>query len=386
MNLQLGEKIKELRKRDGRTQEDLAKALDITCQAVSRWEMNGSYPDMELIPAIANYFGISIDELFGYECERDKKVNEIIARINDLHITARSDSEWVDDSIFSLREGLAEFPCNEKLLMCLADTLSEAGWRKYGERLYYNDEGYQVHDSGSHRKNEYWAEAIKICENLIEITHDSGIFTNAVRILVLLYRNIGEYEKGVNLAKRMPEISQSREIMMTYSSDEKKRAEYTGRALLALAAEFAQQLIQGLMVNLDNFKSDMPIKKIEGAINLFSLICDDGNYGEYNGKLIQLYLYLSRVQWERGYHDEAFSSLDKALNHAKMLESLLDGKEHYFTAPLISLVKCKSGEFTNIAASLPDDWPFWCCPDYSKVDKEIKSDPRWDKWVEKTKG
>ena len=67
MKLTLGEKIKELRKRDGRKQEDLANALGITNQAVSRWEKDGSYPDMEMIPAIANYFGISIDELFGYE-------------------------------------------------------------------------------------------------------------------------------------------------------------------------------------------------------------------------------------------------------------------------------------------------------------------------------
>ena len=59
MKLTLGDKIKELRKRDGRKQEDLANALGVTNQAVSRWEANGGYPDMEMIPAIANYFGVS---------------------------------------------------------------------------------------------------------------------------------------------------------------------------------------------------------------------------------------------------------------------------------------------------------------------------------------
>lgn len=66
MNIKIGEKIRQLRQRDGRKQEDLAGVLGVSPQAVSRWEANGGYPDMELIPAIANYFNVSIDELFGY--------------------------------------------------------------------------------------------------------------------------------------------------------------------------------------------------------------------------------------------------------------------------------------------------------------------------------
>ena len=70
MTVQLGSKIRELRKRDSRTQENLADALGVTCQAVSRWEQNATFPDMNLIPAIANYFGVTIDEMFGYANDR----------------------------------------------------------------------------------------------------------------------------------------------------------------------------------------------------------------------------------------------------------------------------------------------------------------------------
>lgn len=48
--------------------------LGVSPQAVSRWEANGGYPDMELIPAIANYFNVSIDELFGYSKDRQEKL------------------------------------------------------------------------------------------------------------------------------------------------------------------------------------------------------------------------------------------------------------------------------------------------------------------------
>jgi transcriptional regulator with XRE-family HTH domain len=61
----LSEQIREFRRRDGRTQEDLANALGVTAQAVSRWEKGICYPDMEVMPSLANYFGVSIDELFG---------------------------------------------------------------------------------------------------------------------------------------------------------------------------------------------------------------------------------------------------------------------------------------------------------------------------------
>ncbi|MFR5865240.1 MAG: helix-turn-helix transcriptional regulator [Acutalibacteraceae bacterium] len=72
MKLSVGETIRALRRRDGRTQEALAEALGVTGQAVSRWEAGGSYPDLELIPAIAHFLGVTIDELFGYTSERDK--------------------------------------------------------------------------------------------------------------------------------------------------------------------------------------------------------------------------------------------------------------------------------------------------------------------------
>lgn len=63
MQVNIGTKIKELRKRDGRTQDAMANAIGVTAQAISRWEANGGYPDMEIIPSIANYFGITIEQL-----------------------------------------------------------------------------------------------------------------------------------------------------------------------------------------------------------------------------------------------------------------------------------------------------------------------------------
>lgn len=69
----------------------------------------------------------------------------------------------------------------------------------------------------------------------------------------------------------------------------------------------------------------------------------------------------------------------------RALEALADGKDHTLTAPLVSLVTYNLGMASDIARKLPEDWPFWCNPDYAQVEKEIKADPRWDAWVRKTK-
>lgn len=62
----IGSKIKQLRTSKGDTQEQLATALQISFQSVSKWETGAASPDIAFLPLIAEYFGVTIDELFGY--------------------------------------------------------------------------------------------------------------------------------------------------------------------------------------------------------------------------------------------------------------------------------------------------------------------------------
>lgn len=63
----IGSKIKQLRTSKGDTQEQLATALQISFQSVSKWETGAASPDITFLPLIAEYFSVTIDELFSYK-------------------------------------------------------------------------------------------------------------------------------------------------------------------------------------------------------------------------------------------------------------------------------------------------------------------------------
>ncbi len=67
MNVTLSETIKRLRREKNLTQEDLADALGVTAQAVSKWETDVSCPDITLLPLLAVTLGVSLDTLFGMD-------------------------------------------------------------------------------------------------------------------------------------------------------------------------------------------------------------------------------------------------------------------------------------------------------------------------------
>ena len=74
MNLLIGKKIKQMRRERDLTQEEVAAHLGVSFQSISKWERGDGYPDITMLPALANYFKVSIDELLGIsELEMRKK-------------------------------------------------------------------------------------------------------------------------------------------------------------------------------------------------------------------------------------------------------------------------------------------------------------------------
>ena len=77
--------LKRIRKEKGITQEQLADKVGVSPQAVSKWELS-SYPDPQLLPAIADFLGVTIDELFGRAPEKEMSVHtRAMLELYDMH-------------------------------------------------------------------------------------------------------------------------------------------------------------------------------------------------------------------------------------------------------------------------------------------------------------
>ena len=65
--MSIGDKIRRLRKVKKLTQEQLAEYLNISSQAVSKWETGLSSPDIDMLPRLAVFFGVTVDELLDFD-------------------------------------------------------------------------------------------------------------------------------------------------------------------------------------------------------------------------------------------------------------------------------------------------------------------------------
>ncbi len=101
--MELTNKLRSLRTSRGITQEALATAMGVTAQAVSKWERGTTMPDVSILPELAVFFGVSLDELFGLteEKEFDRIQNVIWDKRLLSHDEFDQADRWIDEKIAS---------------------------------------------------------------------------------------------------------------------------------------------------------------------------------------------------------------------------------------------------------------------------------------------
>ena len=99
----LGEKIKEMRKKFGLSQEELASIMNVSRQAITKWESDGGLPDISNLQELSKVFGITIDYLLDRkESNIDSSNNSHIELAKEIFALNDEDKELVKNLIKSL--------------------------------------------------------------------------------------------------------------------------------------------------------------------------------------------------------------------------------------------------------------------------------------------
>ena len=351
MQLNIGSKIKELRHRDGRTQEALAEALGVTNQAVSRWESGGSYPDMEIVPAIANYFHVSIDELFGYQNDREERIKEIVEKAKQQillqgTILAKGLGDY-EGIVQMLREASEEFPNEPEIMYQLANAIHRLGWQKRGCRKQPTgkDPDYIDDDVKYNAQNVYWQEALQILERLLKLDISSEQRGQAVFMTAMIYPMMGEYEKAKALVNKQDSIFYCREMLLPRITEGEEMDRVQGESIIACL----RGLDWVLSYAVDSIKSlcFTPYSRsvLLAVAELYELIFNDGRCGREHLNIRWLYLKLARSEALNGDLQRAVEYFDKGFTHDKLYQEICTQGEYCYSAPLVSKVVAQSDGF-----------------------------------------
>ena len=362
MQLNLGIKIRELRRRDGRTQENLAEALGVTAQAVSRWESGGSYPDMEMIPSIANYFHVSIDELFGYHDEREEKIKTILENATKIlskqgfTMYQGSLSDDVEECVNMLRAASEEFPNEPTILMKLAHALHMWGWNKYGAQGHLSDSSGIIEDDTEYNsQNIYWQEAVRVYEKLLKSNPASEDRENAIRQLTPLYCRMGEYEKAKALANDQNSLVICKEVLLPLATVGEEKARYQGERIMELLSNLEYAVLEAVATKPAVSSSEYGRQILLSVISFYEAVFSDGRCGRWHWDIGHLYLTLIHYEIDNnGNMEKILDYYDKAFEHCKQYERIRNEGEYQYSAPLVTaLPKIEKGSL------LPFGEDFW---------------------------
>lgn len=238
--MNIGNKIRELRKQQGITQEQLAESIGISFQAVSKWENNIALPDITLVPVLASYFGVSMDELFDFNL---KEIEHAVRIITEKAYQYRESNPAESRRI--LKEGLKKYPENDILLNNL---------------LYVLD--YSVKPD----------ETIAIASKLIEKTNQNDVKYDALRFLAYAYKAKGDLESAEAAIEQIPEIYFTKLTEKAYLLSGKAKFEAAEKQKWISFENLLQMMWKLAEYYEENGKIDKAIAETKKALNLISII------------------------------------------------------------------------------------------------------------------
>jgi Predicted transcriptional regulators len=308
MNITISERLKEYRRNKKNTQEALAEYVGISVQAVSKWERGESYPDITLLPMIATYYNVSIDELLGMGKVRQKaKIDEYFAKAQRCADKNDNDGErkvW--------EEAYREFP----------NDLSVAS-------------AYMYFLPDDNEKDAY--EKIELAEKLIrESTSEENYAFSGMQTLCYTYRKVGNIEKAKEYASKLPHyfVTES-QIMMTLLEGDEAVGHIQNN--LVLLADIIWLNATNLAVK-GKYSEDEKLRIYDCALKVYDAVYGDDLGFNYN-RTLELYAKKAISYAKMKDADSAITNLAVAVEHAKKWAEVHPDGAATYSSPLVNRLK-----------------------------------------------
>lgn len=310
-NIKIGKKISEKRKEKGITQEELANYLGVSKPAVSKWESGQSYPDILLLPVMAAYFNISVDELIGYEPQMTK---EDIRKF--YHNTA---GEFASQPFGQVYEKCMEYV--KKYFSCWQLQVSIG-------LLFIN----HVTLAGDQDKvNEVVKKAMQLFENAAKSSDDVSLVKEAIQMQAYCYLILNQPSEAIDLLVNIKDSLSPTETLLIKAyqvkGDKKKAAQYLqGFTYISLAS------LINVASDYFSIYSDDPVR-LQYYYKNFVAVSKTFDMEQVNPTgLLNFYLSAACVFASQGNKENALDALEKFIkvnDKAMKYDFKLAGNEYF---------------------------------------------------------
>lgn len=302
MTIYLGENIKRLRVKQNLTQETLAQILGVTFQSISKWERGESYPDITLLPAIADFFRISIDELMGInKAQNEEEIKRLLEEYDSLNWDVKRKWKTLD----ILRE---KYPTDFRVQIRYIGKLLNGSNTEFAEQcskipaIYENIQHNCTDDSIRIEAKTYY---ISYLLRMMSIENSGVTFEDADKVI-----------------KQLPSIRDGREFNCFVYEYYKESPEEVHKTLEILIHSL-YDVMSGWFFRRRIFPLDFQIEIQENIIKALDYIYSDGNYGlMWKAVIFSCYGILAMHYYQQGDFENARIKLRKAAELAVKFDSL----------------------------------------------------------------
>lgn len=322
MNIYFSENIKRLRKERDLTQEALADFLGVSFQAVSKWERGESYPDIELLATIADFFSTSTDELLGVDKARNEA--EILALCEKFDKKQYAGSEGPVG--YFMKDAYKKYPSDFRIAI------------RYMQYL-------QAISDSKEKTMEHTEEITAIYNRIQNYCTDDVIRIHAKYLILHHYRSLAQvdespigYEDVYKLLDTLPSVKETKDYLLCYmhefGDEENIRAgcrNLIDKLIPCLDDAMKHYVLFETMTRANSTREQLQetvdaLEKIKAIYNIFY---PDEVFGDCWRRAIYTCGYLGETYQCLGDDEKALLNLRKCAELAKRFDTLADETERH---------------------------------------------------------